>query len=427
MGSFLEQVLINLADGITVQDTDFNIIYQNAAMQLIFGNHIGKKCYEVYEKRCEICEGCGLQQAFLTGKPVVVLRTAFESDGQTAFYENSCFPVFDESGRIIAGAEVCRNVSDRVSLEAEVKERNIELGQLTTKLKVQALNLRQEMETRLRLEMELREAQKLQAVGQLAAGIAHEINTPAQFVNDNLQYLSEAFSDLLTLTSDYRDVVTNNAFSSDNEQLQHRLAQAEEKADLAFARENIREAFSAAREGIARIAKIVSAMKEFAATDKKTKGLTDINRMIETTLVVAHNEYRNIAEVETELGELPPVYCHAGEIKQVLLSLIINAAHAVAEKVGESGDKGRIKLKTKSEGDTVRIVISDTGCGIPPENRDRLFEPFFTTKPVGRGSGQGLAIARTTIVNKHQGSLTFDSRSGEGTTFTIVLPIGNTG
>jgi signal transduction histidine kinase len=164
-------------------------------------------------------------------------------------------------------------------------------------------------------------------------------------------------------------------------------------------------------------------MKEFAHQDQREKSAADLNRALQGALTITRNEYKLVADIETELGELPPVMCHVGDINQVFLNLIINATHAIFDVVGESGNRGKIRLRTTTEGDNVRIDISDTGSGISESIRERVFEPFFTTKEIGRGSGQGLAIARSIVSDKHGGSLTFESEPGNGTTFTIKLPV----
>jgi signal transduction histidine kinase len=166
-------------------------------------------------------------------------------------------------------------------------------------------------------------------------------------------------------------------------------------------------------------------MKEFAQPDIREKSLADLNRALETTLTVAANEYKSVADVETDLAELPSVRCHLGDLNQVFLSLIVNAAQAIADVVGTSGARGRILVRSARDGDHVRVDIHDTGCGIPDAIRERIFDPFFTTKEVGRGSGQGLAIAHSVVVDKHGGSLTFDSTVGKGSVFTIRLPIAD--
>jgi signal transduction histidine kinase len=149
----------------------------------------------------------------------------------------------------------------------------------------------------------------------------------------------------------------------------------------------------------------------------------DLNRALRNTLTIAHSEYKAVADVETELGELPQVVCHLADVNQVFLNLLVNSAHAIAEVVGNSGARGRIRIRTARDGDGVRIEIEDSGSGIPEEIRDRIFDPFFTTKGVGQGSGQGLAIARSIVVEKHGGALTFESTVGKGTTFRILLPV----
>ena len=171
-----------------------------------------------------------------------------------------------------------------------------------------------------------------------------------------------------------------------------------------------------------RAAAIVRAMKEFAYPDSVEQNPTDLNHAIETTLLVAHNEYKYNARVETQLGELPEVICNVGELNQVFLNLIVNAAHAIAES-GKDAETGRITITTRSAGDSVVICVEDNGCGIVPENLEKIFDPFFTTKPAGRGTGQGLAITYTIITEKHGGTVQVQSAVGSGTRFVLCLPI----
>ncbi|MGB2606159.1 MAG: PAS domain-containing sensor histidine kinase [Candidatus Sulfotelmatobacter sp.] len=424
------QVLEGLPDGITIQDREFTVIYQNQAMVAAFGNKLGIKCYSAYEKRDEKCEGCGVFKVFQTGQPTLVLRTAFDAQGGTSYWENACFPIRDEAGNVVAAAEVCRNITGRVGLEDEVKQRNIELGQLnkqlqnrSTELSTMFRQLEKEVEQRERAEIDLRQAQKLQAVGQLAAGIAHEINTPTQFVGDNIRFLADSFEAVRQLMTTYRQAIEALAAAPGYEALAQKVREAEEAADLAYLEEATPAALREALDGILRISTIVSAMKEFAHPDQREKSPADLNRALQVALTIARNEYRCVADVETDFGELPPVTCHLGGLNQVFLNLFVNAAHAISEVVAKGGNKGRIRVRTKKLGDKVRIDIADTGCGIPEAIRERVFEPFFTTKEVGRGSGQGLAIARSVVVDKHGRSLTFESEVGTGTTFTIWLPV----
>jgi signal transduction histidine kinase len=280
-----------------------------------------------------------------------------------------------------------------------------------------------DLSERKQLESQLRHAQKLEAVGQLAAGIAHEINTPTQFVNDSLHFLEGAFGDLGRLVERYREVLARIDAAGEGAGAAEELREAEEEADLAFVQENSRPAFRRAAEGLARIAAIVGAMKEFAHPGRQEMAAADLNRALRNTLTIARSEYKAVADVETDFGDLPQVVCHVADLNQVFLNLLVNSAHAIADVVGDTGARGRIRIRTASEGDRIRIEISDSGCGIPESIRDRVFDPFFTTKAVGRGSGQGLAIARSIVVEKHGGDLGFESVVGEGTTFRILLPL----
>jgi PAS domain S-box-containing protein len=272
-------------------------------------------------------------------------------------------------------------------------------------------------------EIELGHARKLEAVGQLAAGIAHEINTPAQFVGDGVHFLKEAFEGYQRLVSRYRRAVEVLATAGAQQALVSEIRRTEEEIDLPYLEANVPDSFESCRDGISRISTIVRAMKQFAHPDQRDKAAADLNQALQTTLVVAKSEYKDVAEVTTDLGDLPPVLCHVGDLNQVFLNLIVNAAHAIGDVVSQGETKGTIQIATRREGDLVRIDIADTGSGIPESIRHRIFDPFFTTKAVGKGSGQGLAIARDIVVTKHHGSLTFESEVGKGTTFTIRLPI----
>ncbi len=271
---------------------------------------------------------------------------------------------------------------------------------------------------------ELLTAQKLESVGRLAAGIAHEINTPVQFVSDNLQFIRASMTDVAAVIQAYRDLKDATQSSGDVVAAAHLADEAEKAADLQFVLENTPEAVDNSIEGLGRIATIVRSMKEFAHPDQAQKTLADLNKAIRSTLVVAHNEYKLVAEVDTDLGDLPPVLCFLGEINQVVLNLLVNASHAISDVVKDKGNLGKLTVRTRLDGNEVEISISDTGTGIPESARDKIFDPFFTTKEVGKGTGQGLSIARSVIVNKHGGTLRFETECGKGTTFFIRLPVG---
>jgi PAS domain S-box-containing protein len=273
--------------------------------------------------------------------------------------------------------------------------------------------LKQTLEERDRLEDNLRQAQKLEAIGQLAAGIAHEINTPTQYVGDNLRFLKESFGELDSLLGQLVELGGSPARSALSE------------ADFDYLKEEIPRALNQSLEGVDRVAKIVRAMKEFSHPARE-KTATDLNRAIQSTITVASNEWKYVADIEMDLdANLPSVHCSPAEFNQVVLNMVVNAAHAISDVVGDGGKgKGKIGVKTRSDGEWAVIEISDSGSGMPAHVQQRIFEPFFTTKEVGKGTGQGLAIAHNVIVDKHGGTIKVASAPGKGTTFTIRLPIG---
>jgi PAS domain S-box-containing protein len=274
-----------------------------------------------------------------------------------------------------------------------------------------------------RLELDLRLGQKLEAVGQLAAGIAHEINTPIQFVGDTVRFLDDAFGDVMALVIAYERLLVAAEAGPVPEELIAAVRAAEELADVDYLRERVPGAFERATDGVQRVATIVRAMREFAHPPTTDKTPFDINRALRSTLIVASNEYKYIADVEMEFAELPPVMCDGGDINQVFLNLVVNAAHAIEDATAD-GERGVISLRTAVEKDHVRISIADTGSGIPSAVAGRIYDPFFTTKDVGRGTGQGLAIARRIVVERHGGTLSFETEQGCGTTFHVRLPVG---
>jgi signal transduction histidine kinase len=271
----------------------------------------------------------------------------------------------------------------------------------------------------MKLEGELRQAQKLESVGKLAAGVAHEINTPVQFVSDSVHFVKTASDDLFALLAAHQRVrLAAPDASPVNDDEPERMA---EDIGLPYLKTQVPRALELALEGLERVTGIVRSMKEFAYPHTAEMVSVNLNQSIQSTLTIARAEYKYVAELETELAALPHVRCHIGDINQVVLNIVVNAAHAIGAQKSES--KGTIRVRTERAGDDVLIAISDTGGGIPVHLHERIFDPFFTTKDVGLGTGQGLAIARTIVVERHQGALWFDSQLGVGTTFYIRLPI----
>lgn len=287
------------------------------------------------------------------------------------------------------------------------------------------LAIAQDVTERNRLEIELRQAQKLEAVGSLASGIAHEINTPIQFIGDNTRFLREAYTDLNKVLEKYYRLKAVAGACEAGLGLAEEAAEAEAAVDLTYLMQEIPKAIEESLDGVTRVATIVAAMKEFAHPDLKERAAADINRALLSTLTVARNELKYVADMETDFADLPLVVCHIGDLNQVFLNLLVNAAHAIGDVVNGTGRRGVIKVRTALEPDAVVISVADTGHGIPENIRHKIFTPFFTTKESGRGTGQGLAIARSVVVNKHGGTLTFTSEVGKGTTFYVRLPLGD--
>ncbi len=274
------------------------------------------------------------------------------------------------------------------------------------------------------MEIELRLAQKLEAVGSLAAGIAHEINTPIQFIGDNTRFVQDSFRDSLRMITKYEEIHQQARNGAVHGQHLDDLDELCKKIEWTFLKAEIPKALEQMLDGVNRVATIVRAMKEFSHVDRSAdKVAADLNKAIESTLIVSRNETKYVADVETDLGALPPVSCHLGDLNQVFLNLFVNAAHAIGDVMNVTGQKGRITVRTRQDGDCVVVTVQDTGTGVPLGVRGKIFDPFFTTKEVGKGSGQGLALARAIVVEKHGGTLTFETEMGQGTTFCVRLPM----
>ncbi|MGQ9697291.1 MAG: sensor histidine kinase [Armatimonadota bacterium] len=270
-----------------------------------------------------------------------------------------------------------------------------------------------------------RQTQRLASVGQLAAGVAHEINTPTQFVGDNIRFLETAFSDLVRLLQAYEKLAREcQAY----ELLHARLSLIDtlrSQVDAEYLLQEIPRAIYESLDGIRRVTEIVRALKEFAHPDASQKGLVDLNKVIQTAITVSRNEWKYVANVTTDLDpHLPPVACYQNDISQTVMNLIVNAADAIEDaNRDDPGRKGTITITSRVDGDCVEIRVSDTGSGIPDDIHERIFEPFFTTKKAGEGTGLGLAIAYDAVVRKHKGSINFETEVGKGTTFIVRLPI----
>jgi signal transduction histidine kinase len=319
----------------------------------------------------------------------VVLTWNFE-DGRVIYSHVRAEPQYDESGSFTGYLGCGRDITERKVLEDQIVQ-----------------------------------SRKMESIGQLAAGIAHEINTPAQFVGDNTRFLQESFADLSDLNKQYNHLLMTVKNKSTTDELIEQVQRAADNADIEYLEEEIPKAIEQSLEGVGRISRIVLAMKEFSHPGTEEKRPVNLNRIIENTITISANEWKYVASVVTDLDPaLPEVSCHEQEVSQVVLNMIVNAAHAIEEKQAEGAAASeKISISTQALDDAVRIVIEDTGNGISADNQTRIFDPFFTTKDVGKGTGQGLSMAYSSIVENHGGSINVWSELGVGSRFTIYLPV----
>lgn len=275
------------------------------------------------------------------------------------------------------------------------------------------------------IESQLLQAQKLEAIGQLAAGIAHEINTPVQFVGDNLRFLSGVLDDLLPSLESWQSLLQGPASGGISLERAAEFKKRIQGLDFAFLGREIPQAIAQSLDGLERVAHIVRSMKAFAHPGGESVTLVDVNKILENTVTVSRNEWKYVAEMNMHPAPgLPMILGYPSDLGQAFLNIIVNAAHAVGAHHGEQArEEGLIRISTRLDGDFVEVRIADNGGGVPREIQSRIFDPFFTTKEVGKGTGQGLVIAHSVIVKRHRGTIAFESEPGQGTEFIIRLPV----
>ena len=327
--------------------------------------------------------------------------------------------VLQLANALVAKWQLLQQVRSHVSeLEERIRER-------TQQIQSAHAELQAELAQRNKMEIQLRHAQKMESIGQLAAGIAHEINTPTQYIGDNTRFVQDAFGDISRLVGEYGRLLSAAEAGTVTPELLGAVKSAAAAADMAYLGEEIPKAIRQSLDGVSRVSQIVRAMKEFSHPGATEKTAVDLVRAIESTLTVCRSEWKYVAELVTEFDPvLPPVPVLPGEFNQIILNIVVNAAHAIADVVGDGGQgQGTITVSTRRDGDWAEIRIRDTGTGIPEKAREKVFDPFFTTKGVGKGTGQGLAIAHNVVVEKHGGTIHFETEMGKGTTFVIRLPL----
>lgn len=389
-----ERTIDAMPDMIAIIDLEHSIVRMNKTMlnqlQKSHTDLLGTKCFlctHATEKPPEYCPHSKLLQ---DGKPH---RTEIYEEHLGGHCEIIVTPYFDPDGTLLGSVHIARNINEQKKAARE-KEK---------------------------LQSQLLHAQKLESVGQLAAGIAHEINTPTQFIGTNIAFLDEADQDISDFMTQLQEIAKKAP-----QEITVEINRALEKMDWDYLSEEIPLAIKQSFDGVKRVRSIVQAMKEFSHPGNKNKTPLNMNQIINTTVTVARNEWKYVANMELDLDpELPEIPLLADEMSQVVLNMLVNAAHAIGEKLGHdpAGEKGKISITTKKHKNRIEMRIHDSGAGMPEKVQLRIFDPFYTTKKVGKGTGQGLAISHDVIVDKHQGTIEVESVLGEGTTFIIQLPL----
>ncbi|PTY07156.1 hypothetical protein DB347_07540 [Opitutaceae bacterium EW11] len=399
----LRAILETLPDCVYFKDLSSRFIRISRAMARKFhigdpSDAIGKTDFDFFADDHAIPAFNDEQQIIATGKPILDIeeKEVFE-DGRIEWVHTCKFPFRDLQGKLIGTFGISRDITAKKKDDEE----------------------RRQMEVRLQL------AQKLESVGRLAAGVAHEINTPTQFVSDNARFLSTSFSELTQVLDAYHGLLQRLKSDPTYADQVAEIERVEAEVDLDYLTAEIPKTLDQSIDGLGRIGRIVGSLKEFSHPNGEGRQAANLNRAIETAVAVSRHEWKYVAEVTTELDpKLPLVPCVLDEFSQAVLNLIINAAHAIADRIKDSPEtKGRITLRTRTEGEWVTVEVEDTGTGMSPEVRAHMFEPFFTTKPLGKGTGQGLAIVHSVIVKGHGGQVDCRTEPGRGSTFILRLPL----
>lgn len=395
----LNQILNTTATAILVISPDLTVQRANSTFYEMFqyGQEevLGKKCYQCFLEAPPLEEQNAVHLALEQGIPFQKETIRKSKDGKDIHCLLTIAPFLDVNSRIVGVIEDLRDISDRIASEKE-KEK---------------------------LQIQLLKVSKLESVGQLSAGISHEINTPVQFISNNIDFIGDAFNDIQEIMKKVHALLASLPATISEGDTCKDLIQNLEEADWNYLATEIPVSLGQTKDGLKRVSSIVQAMKEFSHPRSKERVLSDLNSIIKNTLTISQNEWKYAAEITTDFDEsLIDIPCHTEELGQVFLNVLLNATQAI-EASSKQGEKGSIAIKTSREAGYAVVRIHDSGGGMTEEIINRAFDPFFTTKEVGRGSGQGLAIAHDVVVNKHQGLIEIESSPGKGTTFIISLPL----
>jgi two-component system, NtrC family, sensor kinase len=392
-------VILALADGTVVEINRSALAFRNLQREEVTGAPLWDGPWPAGDETTRLQIMQAMEDAAM-GDISVIQTELIDSSGQKRRFSVTCQPVFGARGVVLY-----------VLVEAH---------DMTDFLNMQDCNRQ--------LELEMMQNQKMESLGTLAGGVAHEINTPMQYIRDNLDFLGGNFDGMLALLREAEAMLAQvrrgDGVCAD---LQRRAADWSAQAqalDLNFLADETPQAIRQSCDGVERVCEIVRAIKLFSRADHPETAPESLEKLVANTLMVSRNQWKYVAEVITDVQpDMPQVHCHAGEISQVVLNLVINAVHAIEDKMGPAGAGGRIVVTLRAVGDKATVTVADNGAGIEPRHQGKIFDLFYTTKEPGRGSGHGLSICRTIVTRKHNGSLTFQTEVGVGTAFTVTLPI----
>jgi len=408
----LNAMLECISDPMIMIDKELNVIWSNEATEHVFGDtRIGRKCYQIREGQDTPCAPtpCIAAQTLQDGKPHRCDVCMTDKDGLKRFFHCTAnVALRDKEGRPTAVLEIASDVTDRRIAEKYQECKRLEAAQHELK----------------ELQSHLIQSEKLASIGQLAAGVAHEMNTPIGFVACNFETLEKHMKKIVALLELYAEVeqTLEAAGGTDGSALVAPIKEFREKMHIDFILKNLGVLFDDSREGLERVTEIIQNLRDFSRVDQPgVFARYSINDGLKATLTVARNAIKYAADVTTEFGDVPDLFCNPGQINQVFLNLLVNAAQAIESQ--QRQEKGRITIRTYQAEQDIVCEIEDDGPGISPENCRKIFEPFFTTKPAGKGTGMGLSISYDIIVNKHKGRISVESGVGRGTLFTIRLPL----
>ena len=425
----LRTVFDSLQEEIVSVDDNFLIVSVNRAFLETKGSSfkdcIGRPCFESEDERSapvieNKIEGSA-KMVFKTGVPEYFQDTSTDRHGDIRHREIKCLPIKSESGKIFQVVIVTKDVTGDRRKSEEIKALNKKLETAVNQIQAKNKRLEHTLKRLRETQAQMLQSDKMSSIGQLAAGVAHEINNPTGFVSSNLKTLSNYQNDIIglikqyrKLTADLKDAIAREAVPSSITEQMAQIMRIEAEVDINFVLDDIPDLIKDCKEGTERIKKIVLDLKDFAHPGEDRAQSADINKGIESTLNVVWNELKYKATVTKGYGDIPPVKCYSHQLNQVFMNLFVNATQAIE-------DKGEISISTRADNGHVEIKISDTGVGIPSENISKIFDPFFTTKEVGKGTGLGLNVAYN-IIQKHKGTIEVESEVGKGTTFIIRLP-----